>query len=256
MGSSARLNTVLPTAAAPNNLIALWWDDLDPGEGGQIYYYADAANERFIVSFVGVPNYISGGGTGSLTFQAVLYRSGKVLLQYQTMAAGQDADGLTGATIGIEDAAGAVGLPVVCNASYVHDNLAVVINAERWLSVSPGSGTVEPYGTDTVVVTMDATDLEAGIYSGQVTVTSNDPTTPTAVIPVAVTVTEYVCGDANGDGMVNLADAVYVINYVFTGGPAPEPLDSGDADGDGTVNLSDAIYLINFVFKGGPPPAC
>jgi len=103
---------------------------------------------------------------------------------------------------------------------------------------------------------MDATDLEAGIYSGQVTVTSNDPTTPTAVIPVAVTVTEYVCGDANGDGMVNLADAVYVINYVFTGGPAPEPLDSGDADGDGTVNLSDAIYLINFVFKGGPPPAC
>ena len=255
-GSTARLNMALPTAAAPNNLAALWWDDLDPGEGGGIYYYADAANERFVVSFEGVPNYISGGGTGSLTFQAIFYARGKIVLQYEAMAPGQDADGLTGATIGIEDAAGAVGLQVVYNASYVHDHLAVVLNAERWLSVSPGSGTVEPYSEDTLVVTMDATDLEVGEYTGQVTVTSNDPVTPTAVIPVAATVQDYTCGDANGDETANLGDAVYIIKYVFTGGQAPDPLDSGDANGDGLVNIADAIYLINFVFKNGPPPSC
>jgi hypothetical protein len=28
----------------------------------------------------------------------------------------------------------------------------------------------------------------------------------------------------------------------------------GDANGDGTVNVADAVYLINYIFKGGPPP--
>ena len=65
---------------------------------------------------------------------------------------------------------------------------------------------------------------------------------------------EYVCGDANGDAAVNLADAVYVINYVFKGGPPPDPLAAGDANLDSAVNLADAVYLINYIFKGGPQP--
>ncbi len=64
------------------------------------------------------------------------------------------------------------------------------------------------------------------------------------------------CGDANGDGRVNIGDAVYLINHVFKGGPAPEPLEVGDVNGDGTVDVGDAVYLINHVFKGGPAPVC
>ena len=63
-----------------------------------------------------------------------------------------------------------------------------------------------------------------------------------------------VCGDANVDEAVNLADAVYLINYVFKGGSPPDPLCVGDADGDDAVNLADAVHLINYVFKGGPEP--
>ena len=63
-----------------------------------------------------------------------------------------------------------------------------------------------------------------------------------------------ICGDANGDETVNVGDAVYLINYVFKGGPAPDPVCSGDANGDGDVNVGDAVYLINYVFKGGPAP--
>jgi hypothetical protein len=66
----------------------------------------------------------------------------------------------------------------------------------------------------------------------------------------------YVCGDANGDETVNVADAVFVINYVFKGGPAPESLEAGDANADGQCNVADAVYLINYVFKGGPDPVC
>ena len=65
---------------------------------------------------------------------------------------------------------------------------------------------------------------------------------------------EYVCGDANSDCAVNLADAVYIINYVFKGGPAPDPECVGDANGDDAVNLADAVYLINYVFKDGAAP--
>lgn len=64
----------------------------------------------------------------------------------------------------------------------------------------------------------------------------------------------YICGDANSDEGVNVGDAVYLINYVFKGGPAPDPLEAGDANCDGGVNVGDAVYLINYVFKGGPAP--
>jgi len=64
----------------------------------------------------------------------------------------------------------------------------------------------------------------------------------------------HICGDAGGDQVVNIGDAVYLINYIFKGGPAPDPLCVGDAGGDGAVNIGDAVYLINYIFKGGPGP--
>jgi hypothetical protein len=64
----------------------------------------------------------------------------------------------------------------------------------------------------------------------------------------------YTIGDANGDGDINVADAVFVINYVFKGGAAPNPLAAGDANCDSETNVADAVYLIAYIFKGGPPP--
>jgi len=69
-----------------------------------------------------------------------------------------------------------------------------------------------------------------------------------------VVVVVYMCGDANGDMQVNVGDAVFVINYVFKGGQAPNPLCAGDANGDVQCNVGDAVYLIAYVFKGGPAP--
>ncbi len=61
-------------------------------------------------------------------------------------------------------------------------------------------------------------------------------------------------GDANGDGSINVGDAVHIINYVFKGGPAPVSDYNGDANADDNINVGDGVYLINFVFNGGPPP--
>ncbi len=62
------------------------------------------------------------------------------------------------------------------------------------------------------------------------------------------------CGDADGDGTINISDVVYLINYIFGGGPAPKPLCAGEVDGDDCINISDVVYLINYIFGGGPEP--
>jgi hypothetical protein len=42
-------------------------------------------------------------------------------------------------------------------------------------------------------------------------------------------------GDVNGDGVINVSDVVYLINYLFINGPVPPPLQAGDTNCDGTV---------------------
>jgi hypothetical protein len=62
-------------------------------------------------------------------------------------------------------------------------------------------------------------------------------------------------GDASYDGEVNIGDAVYLITYIFKGGPAPAPLiESGDANCDGRINITDAVAIVDYVFNGGPEP--
>jgi hypothetical protein len=62
-------------------------------------------------------------------------------------------------------------------------------------------------------------------------------------------------GDVNGDGRVDLGDVVLLLNYLFKGGAAPQPLSAGDANGDCSVDIGDAIYLLNYLFKAGTSPA-
>lgn len=64
------------------------------------------------------------------------------------------------------------------------------------------------------------------------------------------------CGDADGNGFVNMSDVIYLQNYIFGGGPAPSPYCRGDADGNCIVNVSDAIYIVAYLFGGGGPPHC
>jgi hypothetical protein len=67
---------------------------------------------------------------------------------------------------------------------------------------------------------------------------------------------DWRCGDSNGDDEINVGDAVFLINYVFADGPAPQPAAAGDANCDGQANISDAGFLINYIFRNGPAPDC
>ena len=64
----------IPDADTPNNLIAGYWDDLDPSAGGTIQYevFGTTPNQTFVIEFSGVAE---SGGSGTATFQIILYES-------------------------------------------------------------------------------------------------------------------------------------------------------------------------------------
>jgi hypothetical protein len=59
-------------------------------------------------------------------------------------------------------------------------------------------------------------------------------------------------GDCNGDGIVDGADLVFLINYLYQYGPAPAPLCIADVNDDGYVEGADLVYLINYLYVHGP----
>jgi Zn-dependent M28 family amino/carboxypeptidase len=64
----------------------------------------------------------------------------------------------------------------------------------------------------------------------------------------------YKIGDPNTDGVIDVADIVFILNYLFVNGPPPDPLATGDVNCDGEVMVDDLVFLINYLFAGGPPP--
>ena len=65
----------------------------------------------------------------------------------------------------------------------------------------------------------------------------------------------FVRGDDNGDGVVEVADPVYNLAYQFSSGPSL-CLDSQDTNDDGAVDIADPVYNISHQFSLGPmPPA-
>ncbi|MBR5170138.1 MAG: BspA family leucine-rich repeat surface protein, partial [Muribaculaceae bacterium] len=57
-------------------------------------------------------------------------------------------------------------------------------------------------------------------------------------------------GDVNGDGSVNISDAIMLINYVLNGTAQGINLENANCNQDNVVNISDAITLINYVLNG------
>ncbi|MBD3218369.1 MAG: S8 family serine peptidase [candidate division Zixibacteria bacterium] len=63
------------------------------------------------------------------------------------------------------------------------------------------------------------------------------------------------CGDIDGNGFINVNDAVRLINYVFIpGSPLPISLIASDTNCDDSVSLVDIIWIINYIFRGGFAP--
>ncbi|MFH1686046.1 MAG: hypothetical protein ABIE70_00820, partial [bacterium] len=260
MGS--RIRTTLPTADAPNNIIAWMWDDLDPtnANNSDVHLYLDTTGGQCVISFVNYPEYNAAAGD-VISAQVILDPTGHIKLQYLSIDPGFDA---SFGTVGIENATGSDGLEVAFSSAYLHDSLAVeIFQPHQWLSVAQRSGHVPPDQSDTLTIKMSAGDLDEGVYSASLVIESNDPDTlhNPWLVPVTLTVSgsvAYVCGDVDGNGTgPDITDLVYLVNYMFNGGPVPPVLEATDVNGDLVgPDIADLVYLVAYMFSGGPALNC
>ncbi|HAK96877.1 MAG TPA: hypothetical protein DCM87_18275 [Planctomycetes bacterium] len=65
----------------------------------------------------------------------------------------------------------------------------------------------------------------------------------------------FIRGDVNFDRLMNIADAIAALTFLFAGKPH-DCHDAVDANDDGKLDIADAIYLLSYLFVQGkePPP--
>ena len=187
--NNAYNNSPIPDSNEPNKIISPFWDDLDLRGSGNIYYFNDVTNNRFIVQYNKVPHYNDGGGLGPYTFQVILHSNGNIYFQYLNMAAP-----LNSSTVGIENGAGIDGLQIVYNNTYIHNNLAIQIISPgyNWLSEDPVNGLVAGVGSQNVNLLFNSSSLPAGTYTGNLIINSNDLANPVKNVFVKLNVVSTV----------------------------------------------------------------
>ena len=148
-------NSGIPNSDGPSNMIAGFWDDLNPNNGGQIAWYHDTAGHRFLIEFYQIPHY-SGGGIE--TFQVVLYDpafhltptgDGNIQIYYHSVGAAGSV------TCGIENGSETDGIQFLYNGTY--DEFAMSLENEFSIMYTTGfempelTVTLEPQGTPIVI---------------------------------------------------------------------------------------------------------
>ena len=63
---------------------------------------------------------------------------------------------------------------------------------------------------------------------------------------------QFLRGDANADGDIDIGDAISLLQFAFVGGPEPYCLDAADGNDDGKINLADVVAIFAYLF--GEPP--
>ena len=62
------------------------------------------------------------------------------------------------------------------------------------------------------------------------------------------------CGDVDGNGFVNVSDAVALVNWFTPPFIEPPCPNCGNVNCDHAPNWDDVTYIIDYIFGGGPPP--
>ena len=67
----------------------------------------------------------------------------------------------------------------------------------------------------------------------------------------------HISGDVTGDGSCDIADIVFLVEYMFQQGPPPPIMRQADVNASGgLIDIADLIYLVDYMFQGGPSPHC
>jgi len=200
-------NCPLPSLFPPHNLIALMWDDLYPGDTGDLVYYETftacpyGSGECLVVQYDGYHHNPAGGDSiAAGTWEGILFDNGNILIQFEDAGVEEGSN----STTGIENASGTIGLTYgTCTTpASLQDSLAVCfqypgappcdVGDVPWLSEGPTTGTIVAGSSQVIDITFDAGEVvQPGQYYATLHVISNDPVDPNQSVPVTLTVQSY-----------------------------------------------------------------
>ena len=192
-GSDLANDCPLPSSSGNPGMIAVHWDDLDPGDTSDpIWYQTFAAGSCpwggyggacLVVEFEGFCHFPGGAAcTSAGTFEAILFDSGDIVLQFLDPGAELG----SGATTGIENHAQDIGLTYGCDGTYLAANLAVLFTQPPFGDLEIGLAAPLGFGFP-------------GAFPLDVTVTNNGPDDQTGVavamaLPAQLAVVSSSCG--------------------------------------------------------------
>ncbi len=156
-------NWPIPSPHGPENLVAIYWDDLTVENGGVFYAY-DATNHRWIVEWKAVNRL---DNQTPEVFEVILYDpaywptptgDGEIVMQYQDVQA--VSGGHYEATVGIEDRWHLRGLQYVYG-SYYHPHAAELVpgRAIRWTTLPPDSHLIQVQEPGTTIPRIPQIDI-------------------------------------------------------------------------------------------------
>ena len=186
-------NYSIPRQDAPKPAIFGFWDDLDPLQGGDVYYYTN--NEDMLVVWYDDVIHYPGNWNGTYDFEIILKADGTIKIQYRDVSGDVDSS-----TLGIQNANGNIGLQISYNEIYAHDELAVEITRFiDWLTLDITSGIIFPGESEEIELTVDTEELDVNSnYLSYLDVSTNDPNLSFVQIPVNLSVLNGPAGNLAG----------------------------------------------------------
>lgn len=189
-------NVGIPDSEAPNNMLAVFYDDMNLENGGNVYFYTNNSDTA-IITWHEVPDWRQ---EGIFTFQIILSAPDNIKYQYYSMGPGR----LNECSIGIENSTGTVGLQVARDEDYMRDELAIAFELgdapmlpELWLDIDPNNGIIEPENNIDVNLTFSADELDIGTYEAVLRLITNDPNNGVSDIPIVFNVAYTYVDDNN-----------------------------------------------------------
>jgi hypothetical protein len=167
-------------------LIAPFRADLDPARGGSIRYATLAGGTTFVLSYENVPLH-NGPLDTTYTFQVLLHEDGRIVFQYQKLAALPRR-----LSVGMQRTYSEPEQIGCGPQTPIRNDLAIEWRPQRsstsWMTSDAGEGVLPPGGRQRIVVTLAWVRPDmAWRYRGRIEITSSDPFRPSITVPVDLT---------------------------------------------------------------------
>jgi len=117
----------------------------------------------------------------------------------------------------------------------------IIVYTDKTNRLSGSSGEIlkVPYQT--------TAGLSAGAYQATISNQALTVTSKNTIYPEDSASPDTKPGDANGDGVVSVTDAVCIISYILGENPSPFVLENADVNGDSSVTVTDAVQVVSMI---------